>query len=143
MWFKDVRLITKIENIDILKQVPEKVDEKTLADIIDSAEINKKVGDIIYLGWDYLKPSYVRLIRHSMFELEDKDLSYRLSIIDYGTDEIEELEYTSEQDAEKYIPYPSILRAFDEKDMEKTLINYEKSINEEKNKEMIDYEHSI
>lgn len=143
MWFKDVRLITKIESIDVLKQVTEKVDEKTLTDIIDSAEINKKVGDIIYLGWDYLRPSYVRLIRYSMFELEDKDLSYRLSIIDYGTDEIEELEYTSEKDAEKAIPYPSIIRAFDEKDMEKTLNNYEKNINEEKNKEMNDYEPSI
>lgn len=143
MRYKSIRLITKKESIEVLKQLLEKVDDKSLSDIIDNANINKEYGDIVYLGWNYLHSRRAKLIESAMIELEDQELSYRLTIIDDATVEIEELHYTSPQDEEKNIPYPSIIKSFDENDMEAQLKGYDNYINRINDKEMGDYEHSI
>lgn len=140
---KNVRLITKKESIEVLKQLLEKVDEKALFDIINSADIKQEYGDIVYLGWNSLRSNCVKLLEGSMIELEDQELSYRLTIIGDSIEEIEELHYTSPEDDEKDIPYPSIIRSFDEKDMEEQLKGYENYIKRSLNKEMNDYEPSI
>ena len=143
MRYKSIRLITKKESVEVLKQLLEKVDDKSLSDIIDNANINKEYGDIVYLGWNYLHSRRTKLIESAMIELEDQELSYRLTIIDDATVEIEELHYTSPQDEEKNIPYPSIIKSFDENDMEAQLKGYDNYINRINDKEMGDYEHSI
>lgn len=140
---KNVRLITKKESIEVLKQLLEKVDEKALLDIINSADIKQEYGDIVYLGWNSLGSNCVKLLEGSMIELEDQELSYRLTIIGDSIEEIEELHYTSPEDDEKDIPYPSIIRSFDEKDMEEQLKGYENYIKRSLDKEMSDYEPSI
>lgn len=140
---KNVRLITKKESIEVLKQLLEKVDEKALIDIINSADIKQEHGDIVYLGWNSLMENCVKLLEGSMIELEDQELSYRLTIIGDSIEEIEELHYTSPEDDEKDIPYPSIIRSFDEKDMEEQLKGYENYIKRSLDKEMSDYEPSI
>lgn len=140
---KNVRLITKKESIEVMKQLLEKVDEKALLDIINSADIKQEYGDIVYLGWNSLRSNCVKLLEGSMIELEDQELSYRLTIIGDSIEEIEELYYTSPEDDEKDIPYPSIIRSFDEKDMEEQLKGYENYIKRSLDKEMNDYEPSI
>ena len=140
---KNVRLITKKESIEVMKQLLEKVDEKALLDIINSADIKQEYGDIVYLGWNSLRSNCVKLLEGSMIELEDQELSYRLTIIGDSIEEIEELHYTSPEDDEKDIPYPSIIRSFDEKDMEEQLKGYENYIKRSLDKEMNDYEPSI
>lgn len=140
---KNVRLITKKESIEVMKQLLEKVDEKALLDIINSADIKQEYGDIVYLGWNSLRSNCVKLLEGSMIELEDQELSYRLTIIGDSIEEIEELHYTSPEDDEKDIPYPSIIRSFDEKDMEEQLKGYENYIKTSLDKEMNDYEPSI
>ena len=140
---KNVRLITKKESIEVLKQLLEKLDEKALLDIINSADIKQEYGDIVYLGWNSLGSNCVKLLEGSMIELEDQELSYRLTIIGDSIEEIEELHYTSPEDDEKDIPYPSIIRSFDEKDMEEQLKGYENYIKRSLDKEMSDYEPSI
>lgn len=140
---KNVRLITKKESIEVMKQLLEKVDKKALLDIINSADIKQEYGDIVYLGWNSLRLNCVKLLEGSMIELEDQELSYRLTIIGDSIEEIEELYYTSPEDDEKDIPYPSIIRSFDEKDMEEQLKGYENYIKRSLDKEMNDYEPSI
>lgn len=140
MRYKDVRLITKTESIEVLKQLLERVDGETIGDIIESADINKTYGDIVYLGWNYLQVTHVEVIENSMIELEDQELSYRLTIIGDTTEEIEESFYTSTKDEEKNIPYPSIIRTFDERDMEEQLKGYDNYIKRENEKESIEYE---
>lgn len=140
---KNVRLITKKESIEVMKQLLEKVDEKALLDIINSADIKQEYEDIVYLGWNSLRSNCVKLLEGSMIELEDQELSYRLTVIGDSIEEIEELHYTSPEDDEKDIPYPSIIRSFDEKDMEEQLKGYENYIKRSLDKEMNDYEPSI
>lgn len=140
MSYKAVRLVTKIESIEVLKQLLEKSNDETMADILDEADINKTYGDIVYLGWNYLLSSSVDLIESSMIELEDQELSYRLTIIGDATEEIEELHYTSDKDGKIDIPYPSIIRTFDEKDIERQLTGYDSYIKRENEKETIEYE---
>ena len=140
---KNVRLITKKESIEVLEQLLEKVDKTALRDIIGSADIKQEYGDIVYLGWNSLSSNRVKLLEGSMIELEDQELSYRLTIIGDEIEEIEELDYTSPDDDEKDIPYPSVIRSFDEKDMEEQLKGYDNYINRINDKEMGDYEHSI
>lgn len=143
MRYRDVRLIAKINAIDILNNLTEKINNETMKDIIKSADINKTYGDIVYIGWEYIDEPTAELIENSMYELEEQDLSYRLTIIGEYDEEIEEYHHTSLNDEEKNIPYPSVIRSFDEKDMEEQLNGYNNYINKTTNKEMDDYEHSI
>ena len=140
MSYSNVRLITKTESIDVLNQLLEKQNGKTIADIIKEADINKTYNDIVYLGWERLSSGYVLLLSDAMIELEDQELSYRLTTIGEATEEIEELHYTSEKDEEKDIPYPSIIRSFDEIDMELQLKCYDDYINRLNERDTIEYE---
>lgn len=143
MRYREVRLIVKNNAIDILNNLTEKINNETIQDIIKSADINKSYGDIFYIGWNYIDEPTAELIENSMFELEEQDISYRLTIIGEYDEEIEEYHHTSLNDEEKSIPYPSVIRTFDEKDMEEQLNGYSNYINKTTNKEMEDYEHSI
>ena len=70
-------------------------------------------------------------------------LSFRLTIIGEYDEDIEESIYTSPKDEEKNIPHPSVIRSFDEKDMEEQLKGYDNYINNTTDKEMDDYEPNI
>ena len=140
MSYYDVRLVTKSESIEVLKQLLEKSNGKTMADILECAHINKTFGNIVYLGWNHLISSSTNLIESSMVELEDQELSYRLTLIGGATEEIEESYYTSPPDEELDIPFPSVIRTFDEKDMEMQLKGYDNYIKREDEKEIIEYE---
>lgn len=136
---KDVRLITKKEAIKLL----ENIDNVILRNIISSTDIKQEYGDIVYLGWSSLNSNSVTLLEASMIDLEDQELSYRLTIIGNTLEEIEELYYTAIEDDKKNIPYPSVIRTFDEKDMEEQLKGYNNYINKATGKEMDEYEPNI
>lgn len=136
---KDVRLITKKEAIKLF----ENINNVILRNIISSADIKQEYGDIVYLGWNSLNSNSVTLLEASMIDLEDQELSYRLTIIGNTLEEIEELYYTAIEDDKKNIPYPSVIRTFDEKDMEEQLKGYNNYINKIADKEMDEYEPNI
>lgn len=143
MRYRDVRLITKADALNTLNSLTEQINDETMKDIIESADINKTYGDIVYIGWDFIDEPTAELIEDSMYELEEQDLSYRLTIIGEHDEDIEESSYTSPKDEEKLIPSPSIIRGFDEKDMEEQLKGYDNYIKRTNDKEMDDYEPNI
>lgn len=59
-----------------------------------------------------------------MAEVIDAEISYRMTGIGEETDNIQEDKYTSKEDEKKGIPYPSLVRTFDEEDMESELKLY-------------------
>jgi len=141
--YRDVRMITTTNAFNILNELTEQVNGETIKDIIESADINKTYGDIVYIGWDYIDEPTAELIESSMYELEENDVSFRLTIIGEYDEDIEESIYTSPNDEEKNIPHPSVIRSFDEKDMEEQLKGYDNYINNTTDKEMDDYEPNI
>jgi len=141
--YRDVRMITTTNAFNILNELTEQVNGETIKDIIESADINKTYGDIVYIGWDYIDEPTAELIESSMYELEENDVSFRLTIIGEYDEDIEESIYTSPKDEEKNIPHPSVIRSFDEKDMEEQLKGYDNYINNTTDKEMDDYEPNI
>lgn len=143
MRYRDVRMITTTNAFDILNELTEQINGETIKDIIESADINKTYGDIVYIGWDYIDEPTAELIESSTNELEENDVSFRLTIIGEYDEDIEESIYTSPKDEEKNIPYPSVTRSFDEKDMEEQLKGYDNYINNTTDKEMDDYEPNI
>lgn len=143
MRYRDVRLITKADALNTLNSLTEQINDETMKDIIESADINKTYGDIVYIGGDFIDEPTAELIEDSMYELEEQDLSYRLTIIGEHDEDIEESSYTSPKDEEKLIPSPSIIRGFDEKDMEEQLKGYDNYIKRTNDKEMDDYEPNI
>ena len=143
MRYRDVRMITTTNAFDILNELTEQINGETIKDIIESADINKTYGDIVYIGWDYIDEPTSELIESSMYELEENDVSFRLTIIGEYDEDIEESIYTSPKDEEKNIPHPSVIRSFDENDMEEQLKGYDNYINNTTDKEMDDYEPNI
>lgn len=109
----DVRLIMKKTSLETFKNANDEIEE-----IIEDADINKTYGILVYLGWDDIKGNTVDTISDALSEFSDEDLSYRLTIMGENLDDIEEDAYTSSKDEELYIPYPSIIRQFDESDLE-------------------------
>lgn len=109
----DVRLIMKKTSLETFKNANDEIEE-----IIEDADINKTYGILVYLGWDDIKGNTVDTISDALSEFSEEDLSYRLTIMGENLDDIEEDSYTSSKDEELYIPYPSIIRQFDESDLE-------------------------
>ena len=70
------------------------------------------------------------------------DISYRITGIGEELTDVQEESYTSPKDVKVDIPYPSVIRTFDENDIEKQMTGYIKYLEEKQNensKEM-DYE---
>ena len=62
MRYRDVRMITTTNAFDILNELTEQINGETIKDIIESADINKTYGDIVYIGWDYIDEPTSELI---------------------------------------------------------------------------------
>lgn len=135
----DVRVIIKTDSLEILKQYFNNR-EDYLKDLLDNADIHKTVANITYLGWNDIKSDIVDAIENSMMELGDNNKSYRMTTIGENIDDITSIEYTTDEDYKHFIPYPSITREFDEKDMENQLNGYLYEYNHSQEMEQIDYE---
>lgn len=117
-----IRLITTNEGLSVLKNLNVFINDDFLQTVLKNTQINKVFGDVVYLGWDNINLSKRRLLISVMTDLEEKDISYTLSVIGENTsDEEINLHYESKTKDIKELPFPSIIYTFDEQDMEKQL----------------------
>lgn len=143
-----VRLVVKKEGLDLINKELEKTNDESLKNLIEKADINKRFRDLVYLGWNELNSERYLFLQHSLFEVGYNDISYRITGMGEELTDVQEESYTSTKDTNVIIPYPSVIRSFDEDDMEKQMIGYEKYLKylEEKqneNCEEIQYEWCI
>lgn len=112
----DIRLIIKKSSLEKLIQEDSKIEE-----IIEDADINKTYGILLYLGWDYVRGKVVDTLSDALYSISNEEISYRLTIIGENLEDIEEQSYTAKEDENLNIPFPSIIRTFDEKDLERQM----------------------
>lgn len=129
----DVRMITTMEGY---KCVQDCVAEQNDVEILLQPDIEKQYNDIVYLGWSDIKGMEVDTLKDICDELIDRDITFRSMYLGETLDDIEENAHTNQNDEDKYIPYPSIVRNFDDKETEKELRGYTNSLNCEKEEEM-------
>jgi len=122
----DVRLITTKKGFTFMENQA-KADSE-IKEAIDWLEIKKEYANIKYMGWNDINSQAVDVIQNFTSELEDRNISYRLSIIGENLGDIQEYDYTAPKDEKKYIPYPSLNRSFDEADMEQQFGYYKHHI---------------
>ena len=131
----DIRVITTKDGFEELKKIINQRIEENLGiyNPLEYIEINKKFKDIVYIGWNYIRLSDTEFIDEVVNSLKDKDITYRIAILGESINDIEENYHTAEKDDKRYIPYPSIKRDFDEKDMNRLLKEYIKELDETEN----------
>lgn len=112
----DIRLIIKKSSLGKLIQEDSKIEE-----IIEDADINKTYGILLYLGWNYVRGKVVDTLSDALYSISNEEISYRLTIIGENLEDIEEQSYTAKEDENLNIPFPSIIRTFDEKDLERQM----------------------
>lgn len=112
----DIRLIIKKSSLGKLIQEDSEIEE-----IIEDADINKTYGILLYLGWDDVRWKVVDTLSDALYSISNEEISYRLTIIGENLEDIEEQSYTAKEDENLNIPFPSIIRTFDEKDLERQM----------------------
>ena len=112
----DIRLIIKKSSLGKLIQEDSEIEE-----IIENADINKTYGILLYLGWDDVRGKVVDTLSDALYSISNEEISYRLTIIGENLEDIEEQSYTAKEDENFNIPFPSIIRTFDEKDLERQM----------------------
>lgn len=112
----DIRLIIKKSSLEKLIQEDSEIEE-----IIENADINKTYGILLYLGWDDVRGKVVDTLSDALYSISNEEISYRLTIIGENLEDIEEQLYTAKEDENLNIPFPSIIRTFDEKDLERQM----------------------
>lgn len=112
----DIRLIIKRSSLGKLIQEDSEIEE-----IIEDADINKTYGILLYLGWDDVRGKVVDTLSDALYSISNEEISYRLTIIGENLEDIEEQSYTAKEDENLNIPFPSIIRTFDEKDLERQM----------------------
>lgn len=112
----DIRLIIKKSSLGKLIQEDFEIEE-----IIEDADINKTYGILLYLGWDDVRGKVVDTLSDALYSISNEEISYRLTIIGENLEDIEEQSYTAKEDENLNIPFPSIIRTFDEKDLERQM----------------------
>lgn len=112
----DIRLIIKKTSLEKLIQEDSEIEE-----IIENADINKTYGILLYLGWDDVRGKVVDTLSDALYSISNEEISYRLTIIGENLEDIEEQSYTAKEDENLNIPFPSIIRTFDEKDLERQM----------------------
>lgn len=112
----DIRLIIKKSSLGKLIQEDSEIEE-----IIEDAGINKTYGILLYLGWDDVRGKVVDTLSDALYSISNEEISYRLTIIGENLEDIEEQSYTAKEDENLNIPFPSIIRTFDEKDLERQM----------------------
>lgn len=112
----DIRLIIKKSSLGKLIQEDSEIEE-----IIEDADISKTYGILLYLGWDDVRGKVVDILSDALYSISNEEISYRLTIIGENLEDIEEQSYTAKEDENLNIPFPSIIRTFDEKDLERQM----------------------
>lgn len=123
----NVRLIIKKEGIDILKN---SLKEADINDILSNTDIKRIVDDLVYIGWSKLNSENLLSLKKCLFDVGYNDITYRMISIGEDITDIQEEYFTSYEDKSVNIPFPSLIRTFDENDMEQQLKGYVNSTKE-------------
>lgn len=119
------QVVNKINNECIIKKLNlwKKLiqEDSEIEEIIEDADINKTYGILLYLGWDDVRGKVVDTLSDALYSISNEEISYRLTIIGENLEDIEEQSYTAKEDENLNIPFPSIIRTFDEKDLERQM----------------------
>lgn len=132
MYNSDIRLITKNQGLDIIKELCEKED-KELLDILKSKEtVRQNVSDLVYIGWDRIAGYYADFIEKALISLDEQDITYKVAIKGENYEDISIYEHISEKDKNRHIPMPYIDRVFNENEMKEELqkIKEQEKLNE-------------
>ncbi len=70
---------------------------------------------------DDVRGKVVDTLSDALYSISNEEISYRLTIIGENLEDIEEQSYTAKEDENLNIPFPSIIRTFDEKDLERQM----------------------
>lgn len=134
----DVRFITTKQGYNELKKYIKENSEKDkgLEDLLEYLDMDKRVKDLVVLGWNNLRGDGVDSIIKFTSELYNKDISFRYYGLGEEITDIEEISHTSKTDEIKYIPYPSIIREFDDNYLNRELKCYAQNYDKEKLNEM-------
>lgn len=136
----DVRIATSKKGFNELKKVVEdKLREINQLDcnLLDCLDIRKENDEVCYFGWNNIKwydgiDGYeeVDAIIDGLDELEEKDLSYRFARIGESYDDYEQFSHDGidEVDLKSYVPYPSMVRYFDDDYLMSELDGIEKGL---------------
>lgn len=123
----NVRLVIKKEGIDILKN---SLNEEDIKNILSNTDIKRIIDDLVYIGWNQLNSENLFLLQNGLFYVGYNDITYRMISIGEDITDVQEEYFTSDKDKNVNIPFPSLVRTFDEKDMEQQLKGYVNSTKE-------------
>lgn len=134
----EVRFITTKEGYNTMKKYINENSENNhgLEDLLEDVDMEKKVKDLVVLGWDSLRGDGVEALNEITLDLYDKDISYRYFSLGENIQDIEESSHTSKKDKNKFIPYICITREFDDKYLTQELKQYAKEFEKDKSNEM-------
>lgn len=126
----DVRVVTSKKGYKVLQDYVEKQLGKDNSDynLLDSPDVFIKGRNGVLIGWNSIKwyenSDYKEIdaIKLGMNHLADKDLGYRFARIGESYDDYEERSENGKDD--DYLPYPSMIREFDDTSVEDEL-NYD------------------
>lgn len=137
----DVRLVTSKKGYETLEASVKKFLGKDNSDynLLDNPDVLIKGKNGVLVGWNSIKwyedSDYkaIDAIEAGMNHLADKELGYRFARIGESYDDYEEKSEDSKED--DYLPYPSMIREFDDASVEEDL-NYDARKGSEKGVEI-------
>lgn len=140
----DIRIVTSEKGFEELKKFVLRYlnEHSEKYNLLEECDIKEQGKGQCYLGWNSLKwyDGYheVDAIMQGLDYLEENEYSYRYMIMGEDYADIEEKSYDGEKDEDVYLEYPTMIRDFDDEYIFDLIKDKEKSIESEKNKEIIE-----
>lgn len=135
----DVRIITTKKGFkamnDFIEKELKREENRDYANALNELFFKKETTNLVLFGWNSINfdSEYTdyNLIRMALQSLEEVDISYSLSVKDNEMQEIHEYKFDSKENDYIYIPIPSIVYKFDDKETIKELLDSEKELESE------------
>ena len=136
--YSDVRIITTKKGFtqmyDIIKDELEKTENKEFSNALDNLNVKYFTPNFVLFGWDYINYdsnfSDYKFVKDALNKLEELDISYSISVKCESMQEVHEYKFESEKNNYIYIPIPSIMYSFDDKETINELLDSEKDLEE-------------
>ena len=116
----DVRILTSKKGYERLQKYVKQAlkNENGWDDLLENADIRNVSSNGVLVGWNCIKwyEDYkdVNSIVEGLEVLENEDYSYRFSRIGEDFTDHEEIYYDSKNRGDHFIPFPSVIRQFDD-----------------------------
>lgn len=129
----DVRIATSKKNYQKLKEHVKEYLQKhdKNYNLLESCDVMLNNEEICYFGWDHIKWydgcegfEHIAAIESGLDYLEENDMSFTFARMGENYDDYEERNNDAgEENFRGYIPYPSVIRKFDDIDLKQELDN--------------------